>query len=276
MKAFKKAAIIGTGLIGGSLGLEIRKRGLAKEVVGVSRKAKNVALAKRMGAIDRGSTSLDIIRGADLVVLATSVASIIGMSVKVAELIGQDALVTDVGSTKEEIAVRLSKVFPNFVGGHPLAGSEKRGIAAAQKGLFSNALCMLTPLKTTNKSAVAKVKALWKAVGARVVLINPAEHDRLLSYISHLPHAAAFALMNSIPGNYALLGAAGLKDTTRIAGSDPELWSEILISNKKNVTSALDSMGAQVEMIRQAVQFGDRKKLAALLARAQKKRETLK
>lgn len=276
MSYFKKAAIIGTGLIGGSLALEIKRRGLAGEVVGVSRKARNILLAKKIGAIDRGSTSLDIIRGADLVVFATSVGSIIDLAAKVSRLVPKGALVTDVGSTKEEITAKLSALFPYFVGGHPLAGSEKRSITAAQKGLFKNAICILTPLRTTNPSALGKIKSLWSAVGAKVIVMDSREHDRLLSFISHLPHAVAFSLINSIPDRYVLLGSAGLKDTTRIAGSDPALWAEIFLSNQKNVAHALRSMESQIKKMRHAVTLGSYKKLVRFLSQAKKKRETLR
>jgi len=275
MRIFKKVAIVGTGLIGGSLALAIKKGGLANEVVGVSRHKKNLLLAKKRGAIDRGSQSLEIIKGADLVILATPVDVILNVAAKISKITGKGCIVTDVGSTKEKIVVSLQKTFPVFVGTHPLAGSEKRSIANANPSLFRNTLCILTPTAKTNKKALSKVNLLWKEVGAKTVVLRPDVHDRILGFVSHLPHIVAFSLMESVPKNCLKFGAAGLKDTTRIAASDSELWAEIFLSNRKNVLKGINTLQKNITSIKKAIKNRDKQKLSVILNRAKTKREIL-
>jgi prephenate dehydrogenase len=275
MSLFKKVAIVGTGLIGGSIGLAIKKERLAQEVVGVSRHKKNLALAKKRGAIDRGSQDIDIVKNADLVVLATPVDTIMSLAPKIPRLIADTAVVTDVGSTKKEIVAALGKLFPGYVGSHPLAGLEKRSIVYACAGLFRNTLCVLTPTRKTDRQAMAKVKTLWQRIGARIVLLSPAEHDKILSLVSHLPHAAAFSLIASIPENYLKFAATGLKDTTRIAVSDSRLWTEVFLSNKRNLVKDIELLRENLAKLKSAIKKDDREGLVEFLKRATKKRESL-
>jgi prephenate dehydrogenase len=275
MKLFNKVAIVGTGLIGGSIALAIKKKGLSNEVVGVSRHKKNLLLAKRRGAIDRGSQALAIIKDADLLILATPVDTIIDLAPRIAKLVGKDCIVTDVGSTKEEIVPILGKAFSNYVGSHPLAGSEKRGIANAHAGIFKGSLCILTPTKDTPQRALGRIKILWRKLGARAVLLTPETHDRVLSFVSHLPHSVAFSLMNSIPSGYLKFAAAGLKDTTRIAASDSALWVDILLSNRKNILKSMELFQGSLSKIKSAIKKRDKRQLALILKKAQVKRAKL-
>lgn len=275
MKLFSKVAIVGTGLIGGSLALDIKKAGLAKEIVGVSRHKKSVFEAKKLGAIDRGSQDIGILQGADLVILATPVHTIINSAHRISRIITSDCVVTDVGSTKEQIVSGLGKNFPNFVGSHPLAGSEKRGIKNARAGLFEGTLCVLTPVKGTDKEALGKVKKIWQLAGAKVVLISPAEHDKILSFTSHLAHIAAFSLISAVPVQYFKFAATGLKDTTRIAASEAELWADIFLSNQKNIVNAIDSFKNHLLRLRSAIQKKDRRALNAILSESKRKRDSL-
>ena len=275
MRLFNKVAVVGTGLVGGSLAISIKKKGLAGEVVGVSRHAKNIALAVKIGAIDRGSRELGIIKDADLVVLATPVDSIIKLSRKVSRLIRPDCIVMDVGSTKEKIVSCLEGEFANFVGSHPLAGSEKRSIAYAHAGMFKGSLCVLTPTGKTRKPALNKIKKLWESVGARVVLLSPGTHDSILAFVSHLPHVVAFSLINSVPGACLSFASGGLKDTTRIAASDAELWGEILLSNRKNLLRAIGVFQKRLSDIRSALNKEDARSLQRALREAKIKREKL-
>ena len=272
MKLFNKVAIVGTGLIGGSLALAIKKSGLAGEIVGVSRHKKSLVLAKRRGAINRGSQSLEIIKGADLVVLATPVDTILAFAPKISKFIKKDAIVTDVGSTKERIVKSLEKRFPNFVGSHPLAGSEKRSIANAHPDLFKNSLCLLTPTKKTNKRAMNKINILWKKVGAKTIFIDPERHDKILAFVSHLPHIVAFSLIEAVPRNFLRFGSTGLKDTTRIAASDSELWAEIFLSNQKNILKTISLFKRNISSIESAIKRKNRKSLGEILERAKNKR----
>jgi len=274
-KLFDKVAIVGTGLIGGSMALAIKKKRLANEVIGVSRHKETLSTAKKNGVIDRGSQDLNIIKDADLVVLAAPVDTILNLAEPISKIVKPGCIVTDVGSTKREIVARLEMVFPGYVGSHPLAGSEKRGVVNAEAGIFCGTLCILTPTRRTDKQALNKIKKLWDALGARVMLLPADSHDKILSFVSHLPHIAAFSLISIVPAKYLKFAASGLKDTTRIASSDSQLWSDIFLSNPKNINTAISLLEDALSRIKTAIQKKDRKLLASILKEAKKKRESL-
>jgi len=276
MSLFKKIAIIGTGLIGGSLALVIKKKNLAQRVVGFSRRKETITRALKAGIIDEGSQSLNIIKGADFVILATPVDVILDLAPKIAKIIGNEAIVTDVGSTKEKIVLKLDKVFKNFIGSHPLAGSEKRGVANARPEIFQDSLCILTPTKKSKGAIVGKLKKFWKSTGARTVTLSPDKHDQVLGFVSHLPHAVAFSLMGSVPKEHLKFAASGLRDSTRIAGSDAEVWSEIFLSNQKNLLKSIEDFEKNILKFKSALKRRDKKALNLILAQAKKKREILK
>jgi prephenate dehydrogenase len=275
MRIFRKVAIVGTGLIGGSLALAIKKKRLCAWVVGVSRKKSTLALAKKKGAIDQGSCHLGIIRAADLVILATPVSMILKQAPIIKKLIKRDCLVTDVGSTKEQIVSKLEKFFKHYVGSHPLAGSEKRGMIHADAKIFKGTLCILTPTKKTDRQDLRKIKKLWEALGAKVVSLGPLNHDRALSFISHLPHIAAFCLMQAVPAKYLPFASSGLKDSTRIAASDSRLWEDIFLSNQKNILASISSFQDSLSRIKSAISRKDKRLLSAILKSAKAKREIL-
>ncbi len=274
-RLFDKVAIVGTGLIGGSMASAIKKKRLANEIIGVSRHKESLSTAKSRGIIDKGSQDLSIIRDADLVVLATPVNAILDSAERISKIVKPGCVVTDVGSTKRRIVSRLEKVFPGYVGSHPLAGSEKRGIFNADSGIFRGTLCILTPTRKTDKAALNKIRKLWASLGARVILLPPDEHDKILSFVSHLPHVAAFSLISIVPGGYLKFAASGLKDTTRVAASDAVLWSDIFLSNPKNISKAISSFRDVLSRIKSAVDRNDRRSLTAILKKAKKKRESL-
>jgi len=275
MTMFRKVAIVGTGLIGGSLALDIKKKKLASSVVGVSRRKISLDKARKMGAIDTGSRSLSVIQGADLVVFATPVSSILTLAPKISRIVDKKCVVIDVGSTKEEIVAKLSRLFPGYVGTHPLAGSQKRSVTNARPGLFKGSLCILTPTAKTDKKALNKVVKLWLSLGAKTIDLFPCEHDLALSFASHLPHLAAFALMNSVPKEFISFASGGLKDTTRIAASDSGIWADIFLSNSANIIKASDALNKNILEMKAAIAGKDRKKLVKILAQAQAKREKL-
>ncbi len=275
MKLFNKVAIIGVGLIGGSLALGIKKKRLARQVVGVSRHKKSLFLAKKIGAIDAGSRELDIIKGADLVILATPVNTIINLAPKISKIVRKGCIVSDVGSTKEDIAACLGKTFLNYVGGHTLAGSEKRSIINADPRIFKNSLCILTPMKNTQARALNKISLLWRQMGAKVILLSPKTHDTVLSFTSHLPHILAFSLIKSVPREFFKFASTGLRDTTRIATSDSELWRDIFLSNPKNILKAIKLFEHNLSRVKQAVQKKDGRRLLLILREAQKRRNSL-
>ncbi len=276
MRPFKKAAIIGTGLIGGSIALALKTKGLAKQVVGVSRKEKNLSKARKIGAIDAGSSDPRIIMDADLVVLAMPPSAILAKASALAKFLPADALVIDVASTKEIIVEKLGKIFKNFVGTHPLAGSEKRGIINSQADIFGKSVCILTPSSKTNPAALARVKALWGKLGAKTVTMLPKAHDQVLAFISHVPHAVAFSLINAVPGQHLKFASAGLKDTTRIAASDAELWSDIFLTNRKNIQKGLEDFIRVLVKLERAIEKNDRVSLVKILKQAKAKRDSLK
>jgi prephenate dehydrogenase len=275
MHLFDKVAVVGVGLIGGSIALDIRKQKIAKEVIGISRHKSSLLIAKSLGAIDRGSQSINAVKDADLVILAAPVNTILNLALPVSKFIKPRVIVIDVGSTKEEIVNKLSKIFPRYVGAHPMAGSEKRGAKNAQAGIFKKSLCILTPVKNTDRVTLAKVKKLWKSLGAKVILLNPKAHDRILSFVSHLPHILAFSLINTVPEAYLKFASTSLRDTTRIAASDSLLWQDIFLSNKESLLRAVKLFQDNLACLKSAIEREDRRMLAKILTGAQAKRGIL-
>lgn len=276
MKLFKQVAIVGTGLIGGSLALAIQKKKLAAKVIGVSRHKKTLWLAKKMGAVDTAAQDIRVIKDADLVILATPVNTIIKSAKKISKIIKKNCIVTDVGSTKAKIVAKLDKIFSKYIGAHPLAGSEKTGIINASPDIFKDSLCILTPKKNTDAAALKKVKKLWLRLGAKVDYLSPEKHDRILSFTSHLPHALAFSLIAAVPKQYLKFAASGLRDTTRVAASDNNLWADIFLSNRGNLSETIKSFEAKLSEIKSALQKKDRNRLNAILKKARVRRESLK
>jgi len=275
MRLFNKVAIVGVGLIGGSIGLGIKKRKLANRVIGISRHKKTITSALTRKAVDLSSVNISAVEDADLVILATPVNSIIEVGFKIVPLIKPSTLVTDTGSTKREVVKVLQNLLPNFVGAHPLAGSEKQGVINADADLFRNSLCILTPTKTTSKAALGKIKRFWTALGAKVIYLTPAMHDKYISYVSHLPHIVAFSLIRSIPHNTLFLASGGLKDTTRIAASADTLWKDILITNSENILKAMKIFADSLSRIKSAIIRRDSEALERILRQARLKRQSL-
>jgi len=275
MKLFNKVAIIGTGLIGGSIALAIKRRRLANRVIGLSRRKKTLIIAKKIKAIDEARSRVSELGDVDLVVLATPVGRIIELAPQLIKVIKKDCIVSDVGSTKQLILSRLSRNLPNYVGTHPLAGSQNSGIVFARADLFEGSTCIITPGWRMNSRALVKITLLWRRLGARVVYLNAAEHDRALSMVSHLPHVLAYSLMTSVGNKYLKYAASGLRDTTRIAASDPYLWADIFLSNRENMLKAIDLFGADLADMRQAIEKRDKRKLISIMEKARDKREKL-
>lgn len=271
---FERAAIVGVGLIGGSLALAARAAGLIGEVVGLGRSAANLDVARQRGIIDRAVQDPAAIGPVDLVVLAVPVRSTARMAATLLPHLRPGVVVTDVGSVKGEVVAQCEAALPAdrpFVGGHPIAGSERAGAAAADAALFRGAPCVLTPTTRTDAAALAAVRALWEGVGARVSEMTPAAHDRALAWVSHLPHVVAYALVGALaaidPQLTALAGGSW-RDATRVAASPAELWRDIFLANREAVLAATDAFGAEVARLRAALAAGDEAALLALLARA--------
>lgn len=276
---FRKVTVIGIGLLGGSLAMAIKKNHLAREVVGVSRRQAALQYALKNKIIDHGSSNIvKSVENADLVVLATPIQTILTLITTLGAHLKRGCIVTDVGSTKATIVQAAQKHFPNhvlFVGSHPLAGSEKKGIEFSTASLFEQSHCLLTPTDKTNKGALDKVSEFWTRAGAKIKTISPDEHDTIVAYTSHVPHLLAYGLMDAIPSDYLPFGATGLRDTTRIASSNPELWADICMQNAKNMTKSLDDIIKTIAGYRKAIVVGDENFLMESFKRSKEKRDGL-
>ena len=269
---FKTVTIVGVGLIGGSIGLALKERRLAKRVIGVGYRRKTLSQALAGDAIDEATLSVPTgVREADLVVVATPVSLI---PEKVSEAVRHapdNCVFTDVGSTKRMISRDLRSV-KRFVPSHPIAGSELRGNQAAQADLFEGALCVLTPGRGADGKVLSAVRRFWKSLGMRTVEMTPAAHDALLSVTSHLPHVAAAALVLLTGPTRSRFAGSGFRDTTRIAAGDPRVWEDVLLSNRDKVADALRSYRHKCGELERILREGDLKKLVSFLTRASRLR----
>ncbi|KJJ83438.1 bifunctional cyclohexadienyl dehydrogenase/3-phosphoshikimate 1-carboxyvinyltransferase [Candidatus Omnitrophus magneticus] len=274
-----RLVIIGPGLIGGSLGKAVIARSLAREVVGVFRQESSLNKALALNAVTKGyiSNYEASIKGAEMVVIATPVHIIKDVLLNLSRVESKGFIVTDVGSTKKEI-VDFAKTFSGkfkFVGGHPLAGSEKTGVEFSQPNLFEKAVCVLTKDKDTDESAVKTVKNLWESTGALVDVLSPSEHDSILAFTSHLPHIVAYSLVNSEDSKYSRYMASGFRDTSRIASSDSILWNSILMSNRANVLYAISIFKKNLDILEGAIANGDTELLIKKIKEAQEVRDEI-
>lgn len=281
MKApWPTVAIVGVGMIGGSIGKALRARGLARRIVGAGRSASGLEAARRAGAITATAADLaGAVAGADLVVVAAGVAAIPALLDAVDAAARPGTLVTDAGSTKATIVAawerRRKSRRCRFVGAHPIAGSHRRGAAAAEADLFAGRVTVVTPGPKTPAADTAAVGEFWSALGATVFVMPPREHDRMLAATSHAPHVVAAALAAATPPDALRFTAGGWRDSTRVAAGDPELWADILLDNAGDLAAALGRFAGVVEKILAAVAAGDRKRLVALLERAKERRDAL-
>ncbi|MEW6102730.1 MAG: prephenate dehydrogenase/arogenate dehydrogenase family protein [bacterium] len=235
--------IIGLGLIGGSIGLSLKKNRLVDKIIGFGRNKERLEEAKKLGVIDKIGEDFADLAEVDIVFLATPVLKIIEIGKEVSKFI-KEAIVSDAGSTKTLIVKELSPLIPRFVGAHPMAGSHKSGIKFASDSLFSNACVVLTPNNRTEKEAKGVISSLWKGMGAKVVEMSPELHDELVALSSHIPHITSNILIELISGRKEAqsLISSGFKDMTRLSLSDPHLWNDIFLTNKENIIKGLDKM----------------------------------
>ncbi|MFH1202169.1 MAG: prephenate dehydrogenase/arogenate dehydrogenase family protein [Candidatus Omnitrophota bacterium] len=277
MKLFNKVAIIGVGLIGGSLGLALRKKGLAKEVVGFFRRKKTLAAAKNKRLVTKATMSLkEAVLDADLIILATPVETIIKMIPRIKKLARNDAIVIDVGSTKSKIVKECEKRLRdklNFIGCHPLAGSQMSGPQAADSMIFKNSICIITTTKKTDKVALAKIERLWQALGVKPKTLSPARHDKILAFTSHLAHIIAFSLVDSIPHKYLGFIGSGFRDTTRLASSNPVLWRDICLSNRREILEAISEFQDSLAKFKAYISKKKFKRLEHDFSKAKKRRD---
>ncbi len=284
---FKQVAIVGVGLIGGSMGMILKGRGLADRVVGVGRSLANLELAVQRGAIDVFERDPKAaMPGTELVILATPVESYAGHLKEWGHLLEHGTIVSDVGSVKGPLVEQVESLVPagvHFVGAHPIAGKESSGAGEASVDLFANALCLVTPTANTDPQALRVVQHVWETMGSIVRSIDPFVHDWILGAVSHLPHVAAFALMNALAdlqerGEADLLDYAGsgLRDTTRIAAASPEMWRDIFLWNADNLLTMTEAMETHLQRFKALLQAKDGTGLEREIAKAREARQRLK
>jgi len=280
---FRKITIIGVGLLGGSIGLAVRQRRLAKEIAGYARREKTIAEAEKIGALDYATTDLlAAVSDADLVIFCTPLAQMPVLMKQFLPALKRGAIVTDVGSVKADVVRELETLVAeagaHFVGSHPMAGGEKMGVLAAKVDLYANAVCVVTPTKKSNAGAVRKIEQFWKSLGARTLRLDAAQHDLLVSRTSHLPHVAAAALASLVldpkhPKSQVGLCATGFRDTTRIASGSPEMWRDIALANRKNVSQSVDVFVGELKKFQAALKKSDAKSVEKFFATAKDRRD---
>jgi prephenate dehydrogenase len=278
----ERIAIVGMGLMGGSLARALRAARLAREIVGCGRSAASLAQAAQAGAIDRAEADVArAVHDADMVVLAVPVGATRELLARLAPALSPRAVVTDVGSVKASVLAdarsALGAAAPRFVGGHPLAGGEDSGFSASRVDLYRGSRVILTPETDTDSAATAKVENMWRALGAEVVTLGAREHDEILARTSHLPHVLAFALMNMAARDPRALDFTGngFRDMTRIAASDPAMWRDICLANRDALRAAAGELRAALDEILRAIEAGDAKEIEALFSRARTMRRPL-
>ncbi|MBW2422935.1 MAG: prephenate dehydrogenase/arogenate dehydrogenase family protein [Deltaproteobacteria bacterium] len=276
---FQRLAVLGLGLLGGSVAVAARERGLAREVIGAGRRQAPLERALAAGLVDGIGSPAEAVVGADFVVLATPVGTMARVVADVAESLAPGTLVTDVGSVKAYVVDTLPGLLPagvDFVGSHPMAGSHLRGPDHARADLFEGATCVVTPRAGQEGAPIERVEAFWRAVGARVERREPAVHDEEVAWVSHLPHLVAFAFADALqtaPSRVGALAGGGFRDFTRIAQSDAELWGEILQLNGKALSGPLNRFSESLARYARALEEGDLESLERMLSQARSRLE---
>ena len=279
---FNKVVVCGVGLIGGSFALALKAAGVVGQVVGLGRTRAALEQAQQLGVIDGIAKDWkEALDGADLVLLGMPVGQMPAVMTALAPHLGPSTIVTDAGSTKQDVAAAARAALGNkiaqFVPGHPIAGAEKSGAAAASKDLYLERRVVLTPLAENTAAAVARVRSAWETCGAKVSELTPASHDRIFAAVSHLPHLLAYALVNEFSqreNTEQLFGfaAGGFRDFTRIAGSHPEMWRDICLANRAALIRELDAYMAELLQARVLLAAADGAGLQAMFDNARSTR----
>lgn len=273
----RRLSLLGVGLLGGSIGLAVRSRLSGCGIVGYGHRRDTLDAALDIGAIDEAYDEPgSAVQGADLVILCTPVGLLQPLLTQIGPALAPGTIVTDVGSTKRSVVAAANQILPrqvHFVGSHPMAGSEKRGVQHARADLFDGAVCITTPDAHTDASALQSVESFWKLLGMRVTRLDPETHDRLLSDISHLPHAVAAALVSMQQDEALDLCGKGFLDLTRIAGGDGGLWRDILLDNRDNVRRSVQRLHEHLSSLLQLLDEGKEAALKGWLDAAAARRQ---
>ncbi|MDY6941900.1 MAG: prephenate dehydrogenase/arogenate dehydrogenase family protein [Pseudomonadota bacterium] len=274
----QRLCIVGVGLIGGSLALALKRANWCREVVGAGRSEAHLRQAVEKGAIDRYCLDLEqAVTGADLVVLAVPMGAMRAVLERICPALADDAVITDVGSAKQAVVRDVQAVMgkhpASFVPGHPIAGTENSGVAAAFPELFEGRRVILTPMADTAETAVERVREMWRQAGANVVVMDAAHHDEVLAATSHLPHVVAYSLVDTLArmderSEVFQFAAGGFRDFTRIASSDPVMWRDICLTNREPLVRMIDLFFADLNQLRDAIAAGDGDAIEAVFSRA--------
>ncbi|HEX3718145.1 MAG TPA: prephenate dehydrogenase/arogenate dehydrogenase family protein [Verrucomicrobiae bacterium] len=277
-------SIVGAGLLGGSIALAARQRQLAAKVFAFVRSDSTLGLCNRLEIADVVTKDIKTaVESSDLVILCTPLSQMSALASKMRPFLKPGTLITDVGSVKASVVNELEPILRDarveFIGSHPMAGSEKIGVAAARSDLFQNAICLVTPGPRSSGAAVANIESFWKALGGVPVRMNPETHDDLVSRSSHLPHVVAAELANYVlspvhPKEQALVCANGFRDTTRIASGSPEMWRDIALANRKNLGRVLGVFIEDLQEFQLALERGDVQAIDEFFAKAKQRRDS--
>lgn len=280
-----KITVIGTGLIGGSLSLALKAAGAVGEVTGVGRGLANLQQAVELGVIDRFNQDAEAaVADADVVFLSTPVMTLPVMAARVLPHMKPGAILTDGGSVKEQIVAEIEPLVPagvHFVPGHPIAGTERSGAAAAFASLYQDRRCILTPTENTDATALELVRRMWQAAGSEVVVMDVAKHDLILAAISHLPHMVAYALVNAVASDdrygedILKYSAGGFRDFTRIASSDPAMWRDIALANREALLEMISGFEAMLAELKQDIAAANGEDLFTFFLRSKERRDAL-
>ena len=288
-----KVSIIGVGLIGGSFGLALKKKSLVRQVIGIGRHIHKLKKAKRLGAIDSYTTDFGRgVKDSDIVMIATPVSKIPLIVKRILPHLKDGCVITDVGSTKEWVVKEVQEILTkfsargrrpraSFIGGHPMAGSEKEGVRNARADIFSGTTCVLTPVNGSSRKALKVVADLWRGIRARILLLEPEEHDYLVAYTSHLPHVLATSLANLMGEVHkkdpraSRITAGSLSDMTRIAASNPEMWIDICLSNSKAVSESINVMVKYLKKFKRSIEKRNKKEVGNIFQKGKLARRKL-
>ncbi len=277
---FGNACIIGVGFMGGSLALSLREACLCNSIYGIDIDKNSIDKALDLGIIDYGYTDLGCIEGIelDIVIIATPVGTFTEIGECLKDLIGEDVIVTDIGSVKGNIVYKMESFLGGrFVGGHPIAGTEKSGVEYSRSDLYKDKKVIITPTENTNGAFISRVVDMWRSIGSHVEFMDPFTHDYVFGAVSHLPHAVAFGLIETIDRMSKEIDlfkypGAGFKDFTRIAASNPVMWRDIFMENRNNVIEAIDVYMDVLSDIKRMIEKGESEKLCKYLERIREKR----
>ncbi len=283
MTKFNQISILGMGLIGGSIALRLKQIGYMGKIVGQDVSVSSLEMAKMLGAIDEYTTSLgEAVQNSDLVIIAVPVGYYEDIFKSISDYLQPHTIVTDVGSVKKQVGTLAMEYLPDyvqFVGGHPMSGSEKTGIRAASPFLFENAFYFLTPIERTDPNTIAKLKIFIETLGAYPVIIDSGNHDHIVALISHIPHLMAGMLVNLVgstqDSSYLSYAGGGFRDTTRVASGNPSMWRDILMMNRDEVIKGIEKLEDLMKSFKKNLLENDEFNIMAELTRAKEVRDSI-